>query len=137
MFKILIWFRFLDFLIFFYGQGSTQEEDRIIAWSPQHAHLRATDTDTHTCKHSPPTRSVLTLHKLLGANRFAMLPFTDPITESPLAINFQLKITIMPITCILNHIISVLCHYTIIVITPMFLDCHARGTSVHSSSDFD
>lgn len=32
-------------------------------------------------KHLPPTLSVLTLQQLLGANRFAVLPFGDPITR--------------------------------------------------------
>lgn len=51
---------------------------------------------------------------------------------SPLAINFWLKITIMPITCTLNHIISIFCHYTVIVITSVFheLPCQ-RDESPH------
>lgn len=51
---------------------------------------------------------------------------------SPLAINFWLKITIMPITCTLNHIISIFCHYTVIVITSMFheLPCQ-RDENTH------
>lgn len=31
--------------------------------------------------YKPPTLSVLTLQQLLGANRFAVLPFGDPITR--------------------------------------------------------
>lgn len=51
---------------------------------------------------------------------------------SPLAINFWLKITIMPITWTLNHIISIFCHYTVIVITSMFheLPCQ-RDENTH------
>lgn len=87
-------------------------------------------------KHLPPTPSVPTLWQLLKANRIAMLQYADPITGSTLAINFQLKITIMPITCINNHIISIFCHQTIIVITPQFMECFARGMCTQSHSHF-
>lgn len=89
-----------------------------------------------TDKHLPPTLTVPTLQQLFGANRFAMLQYTDPITGSTLAINFQLKITIMPITCTHNHIISIFCHYTVIVITPQYTECFARGICTQSHSHF-
>lgn len=95
----------------------------------------------HSCtietdKHLPPTLTVPTLQQLLGANRFAKLQYAYPITGSTLAINFQLKITIMPITCTQNHIISMLCHYTIIVITPRYMDCFARRVCTQRTFSF-
>lgn len=43
--------------------------------------LQRRDSHLSPYKHLPPTLSVLTLQQLLGANRFAVLPFGDPITR--------------------------------------------------------
>lgn len=43
--------------------------------------LQYKDSYLNPYKHLPPTFSALTLQQLLAANRFAVLPFGDPITR--------------------------------------------------------